>query len=299
MNKTISLLILTFLLLAAVPAKAQTRNKLYVEYINKYSSLAVEEMHKYKIPASITLAQGILESGAGQSRLARKGNNHFGIKCGGDWTGPTIREHDDARNECFRKYKSALHSYEDHSRFLAQRPRYKDLFKLSVTDYKGWAHGLRKAGYATDPKYATRLINIIETYDLHKYDKAGKRSSSSKNTPTVTNPHQLYLANDLVFVVVRQGDTFKSISQELGISQSKLIKYNDLHKKYVLQPGERIFLKKKKTKAAKGQDMHLVRGNDSMHSISQQYGIRLKNLYKMNKKTADYHPAIGDRIRLR
>ena len=143
-------------------AQAQTRNRQYEEYIHKYKDIAVEEMKRYRIPASITLAQGLLESGAGKSALSRKSNNHFGIKCGGDWTGRTVRYDDDARNECFRAYKHPRDSYEDHSKFLKGRSRYAFLFKLKITDYKGWAHGLKKAGYATDPRYAYRLIDIIE-----------------------------------------------------------------------------------------------------------------------------------------
>lgn len=297
MNNKLAYLLLTSVFVFSINVSAQQKNKLYVEYINQYSSLAMEEMNKYKIPASITLAQGILESGAGQSRLARQGNNHFGIKCGGDWKGATIREHDDARNECFRKYKSAKESYEDHSKFLAHRARYQDLFKLNIADYKGWARGLKKAGYATDPQYANRLITIIEDYELYKYDSKGKKSS--KKTATVINPHQLYLTNDLVYIVARRGDTFKDLSKELGISERKLIKYNDLHKGYTPATGDIVFLKEKKKKAAKNHTVHVVRNGDSMHGISQLYGIRLKNLYKMNKKEPDYVPAIGDKLRLR
>ena len=170
MKKQILFLIVVFTCLAA---QAQTRNKQYESYIKQYRKLAVEEMKKYRIPASITLAQGLLESGAGQSVLARKSNNHFGIKCGGDWTGKTVSHDDDARGECFRAYKHPKQSYEDHSKFLAGRPRYASLFRLKITDYKGWAKGLKKAGYATNPRYAEQLIDIIELYDLDKYDTKG------------------------------------------------------------------------------------------------------------------------------
>ena len=237
-----------------------------------------------------------VESGAGKSTLARKSNNHFGIKCGGDWTGRTVRHDDDARNECFRAYKHPRDSYEDHSKFLKGRSRYASLFKLKITDYKGWAHGLKKAGYATDPRYAYRLIDIIELYELHKYDT----KDGIKWMKEFPNPHQPYLANDLLYIVVRPGDTFKKLSKEFDISQRKLRKYNDLYKGYVLKPGDIIYLDKKHRRADKEHIVHVVRGGESMYSISQKYGIRLKNLYKMNKmKPEDPSPKVGDILRLR
>ena len=276
--------------------QAQTRNKQYEDYIKQYRDLAVDEMKKYHIPASITLAQGLLESGAGQSTLARKSNNHFGIKCGSDWQGKTVRHNDDARGECFRAYKHPKQSYEDHSKFLAGRPRYASLFKLKITDYKGWARGLKKAGYATDPRYAQRLIDIIELYDLDKYDKKGGLKWMKENP----NPHQPYIANGLLYMVVRTGDTWKSISKEFDISQKKLRKYNDLYKGYELQPGDILYLEKKNRKAQKEHIVHVLRAGESMYLISQKYGIRLKNLYKLNKMDADEPaPEVGTILRLR
>ncbi len=276
--------------------QAQTRNKQYEDYIKKYRELAVDEMKKYHIPASITLAQGLLESGAGQSTLARKSNNHFGIKCGSDWNGKTVSHDDDARGECFRAYKHPKQSYEDHSKFLAGRPRYASLFKLKITDYKGWARGLKKAGYATNPRYADQLIDIIELYDLYKYDKKGGLKWMKENP----NPHQPYIANDLVYIVVRAGDSWKSISKEFDISQRKLRKYNDLYKGYILQVGDILYLEKKNKKAGKEHIVHVLRAGESMYSISQKYGIRLKNLYKLNKMDAeDPAPEVGTILRLR
>ena len=276
--------------------QAQTRNKQYEDYIKQYRDLAVDEMKKYHIPASITLAQGLLESGAGQSTLARKSNNHFGIKCGSDWQGKTVRHNDDARGECFRAYKHPKQSYEDHSKFLAGRPRYASLFKLKITDYKGWARGLKKAGYATDPRYAQRLIDIIELYDLDKYDKKGGLKWMKENP----NPHQPYIANGLLYIVVRAGDTWKSISKEFDISQKKLRKYNDLYKGYELRPGDILYLEKKNRKAQKEHIVHVLRAGESMYLISQKYGIRLKNLYKLNKMQADEPaPEVGTILRLR
>lgn len=276
--------------------QAQTRNKQYESYIKQYRDLAVKEMKKYRIPASITLAQGLLESGAGQSTLARKSNNHFGIKCGSDWRGKTVSHDDDARGECFRAYKHPKQSYEDHSKFLANRPRYSSLFKLDITDYKGWARGLKKAGYATNPRYAEQLIGIIELYDLHKYDKKGGLKWMKENP----NPHQTYIANGLVYIVVRAGDSWKSISKELDISQKKLRKYNDMYKGYALQVGDILYLEKKNRKADKEHIVHVLRAGESMYSVSQKYGIRLKNLYKLNKMDEDDPaPEVGTILRLR
>ena len=284
------------LIICCLTLQAQTRNKQYEAYIKKYRELAVEEMKKYHIPASITLAQGLLESGAGQSALARKSNNHFGIKCGSDWYGKTVSHDDDARGECFRAYKHPKDSYEDHSKFLAGRPRYASLFNLNITDYKGWARGLKKAGYATNPRYADQLIGIIELYELYKYDDKNYLKWIKKNP----NPHQTYIANDLLYIVVRAGDSWKSISQEFDISQKKLRKYNDLYKGYALQVGDILYLEKKNKKADKEHIVHVLRAGESMYSISQKYGIRLKNLYKLNKMDEDDSaPEIGTILRLR
>lgn len=290
-------LILTFVcLLGILSLQAQTRNKQYEEYIKQYRDIAVEEMKKYHIPASITLAQGLLESGAGQSTLARKSNNHFGIKCGSDWRGKSVRHDDDERNECFRAYKHPKQSYEDHSKFLVSRPRYASLFKLDITDYKGWARGLKKAGYATNPRYAEQLIGIIELYDLDKYDKKGGLKWMKENP----NPHQPYIANGLVYIVVRQGDTWKSISKEFDISRKKLRKYNDLYKGYELKVGDILYLEKKNRRADKEHIVHVLRAGESMYSISQKYGIRLKRLYKLNKMSEDEPtPEVGTILRLR
>ncbi len=293
------------LLLLAYPLQAQRRNSAYNEYIKKYSQLAVEQMKKHKIPASITLAQGLLESGAGRSSLARNSNNHFGIKCHG-WKGRKVYHDDDAKGECFRAYRKVKDSYEDHSEFLKNGARYASLFKLKITDYKGWAKGLKKAGYATDPSYANRLISIIEDYELYKYDTdgMGKREARRwkrliKKKPWLLNPHEVYIANGLAYVVARDGDTFRMLDWEYGISWKKLVEYNDLHKEYTLQKDDIIYLKKKNKKAQEQYKTYIVRDGDSMHSISQRFGIRLKNLYKMNKKPYDYVPEVGDRLKLR
>lgn len=206
------------------------------EYIRKYRKLAVKEMRRYGIPASITLAQGILESGSGNSRLAKKGKNHFGIKCTNDWDGRTIREDDDKKDECFRRYRRAKHSYRDHSEFIATKKRYQFLFEYDKRDYKSWANGLKKAGYATNPNYPTLLINLIEKYDLEKYDKRGasrmirkedrayKESNNSKtidSTVTVNNT----IENAKYHTVV-SGDTMYSISKKYNKSIDELKSLN-------------------------------------------------------------------------
>lgn len=286
-------LLVMLLSLVAQPLHAQQRNQLYMNYIEQYADEAVEQMHRYRIPASITLAQGLLESGAGRSQLTRKSNNHFGIKCGSDWRGKRTYHDDDARGECFRVYKNALESYEDHSRFLAGKSRYASLFKLKTTDYKGWARGLKKCGYATSPTYANQLINLIELYNLDRFDHAKLKSK------WIANPHQTYLANGLLYIIARKGDTFDSLADEFDISKRKLRKYNDLYKGYTLQSGDIIYLEKKNRKARKPYKTHIVQPGESMYTISQRYGIRLERLYKMNDKTPDFAPQSGELLRLR
>lgn len=294
--KAVCLLFSVLLLSSSFEVQAQKRNKIYEDYIKKYREIAVHEMKKHHIPASITLAQGLLESGAGRGELARKANNHFGIKCGGRWNGRTVRHDDDARNECFRAYKNAEDSYKDHSKFLRDGARYQFLFDLKITDYKGWAKGLKKAGYATDSKYAYRLINLIELYDLYEYDRKGGLKWLENNP----NPHQPYIANELVYVVARRGDTFKSLSKELGISSRKLRSYNELPKDYAFRGGEIVYLEKKHKRATKGNIVYVVKPGDSMYTIAQKYGIRLNNLYKLNKMDKDAGvPQAGTILRLR
>lgn len=265
----------------------------HIAYINQYKDIAIEQMHKYHIPASITLAQGLLESGAGKSELARKSNNHFGIKCH-TWDGSRTFHDDDEDGECFRVYKNVKDSYEDHSIFLATGNRYAFLFKFAETDYVNWARGLKRAGYATSPTYADKLIELIERYDLGRFDRV------QNGTSRYLGPHTPYIANDLVYIVARQGDTMLSIAEEFGISKRKLIQYNDLYKKYVPVKGDIIYLHRKHRKAQKPIVQHVVGDGESMYMISQKYGVRLNRLYKMNKATPDtYAPMMGDVIRLR
>lgn len=310
-------------------------NSAYQNYINKYKDIAIEQMQAYGIPASITLAQGLLESGAGLSRLATQANNHFGIKCHNGWTGKTIYVDDDIKNDCFRSYSSARESYVDHSKFL-QGNRYKSLFSLKTTDYKGWARGLKACGYATNPQYADKLIEIIELYQLHQYDtntpyrstskkssgnnidiaeagswierifKSGKTNKTKKKTKKedllgkVVKNHRIYMYNDNLYIIAQQGETFRSIALDVNISYRSLAKYNERDKNTVLANGDIVYLKKKATKAEKKYKgfLHTVMAGQSMYDISQMYGIRLSSLYKMNNLPNDYIPRVGDRLRV-
>lgn len=300
------LLILVFCFISIVSNAQIRKNVYYQSYIEQYKDLAIEQMKRYKIPASITLAQGLFESAAGRSDLARNGNNHFGIKCHG-WTGRTTYHDDDERNECFRAYDNVFQSYEDHSRFLANHSRYARLFRLSPIDYKGWARGLKACGYATNPKYADKLIGIIELYELYRYDSADKYDKflakhNSKDKPAVQGGllHPIYMYNKNYYIVARQGDSFKSIGKEVGISYRKIAKYNERsHKDYIV-PGEVIYLKKKRSRADKKfkNRTHVVKPGESMYSISQFYGMRVKYLYKKNDLTPDYQIKAGDKLRV-
>lgn len=282
-------------------------NQRYQTYINQYRDLAIEQMLKFKIPASITLAQGLLESGAGYSELATKGNNHFGIKCHG-WTGRKTYHDDDEAQECFRAYNNVYESYEDHSLLLSRQPRYRSLFSLDGDDYKGWAHGLKKCGYATSPTYAQKLIGIIELYKLHQYDKAKKydrfmESRTYKDSPSAKGGilHPIHRYNKNYYIVVKQGDTFRSLGKELGLSYRKIAKYNERNKRDKLVVGETIYLKKKQKKADKTYKNrpHTVKPGESMYSIAQYYGMRVKSLYKKNGLSPDYVPKVGDKLRVR
>jgi len=293
------------LLWSASTVAQSTWNARYQQYIDQYRDIAIEQMLKWKIPASITLAQGILESGAGLSELAVRGNNHFGIKCH-TWRGATIYQDDDERGECFRAYKSAFDSYEDHSRFLATGQRYRSLFSLRTTDYVGWARGLKAAGYATNPQYAQRLIDIIQLYKLYQYDNAKTydrfMTNRTKDSRHDGQPlHLIKIYNKNYYLYARRGDTFRSIGEEIGISYRKIARYNERGKKDPLEEGEIIWLKKKQKKAPKEYKNrhHFVRAGESMYSIAQKYGIRLESLYKMNYLPPDYILRIGDELRLR
>ncbi len=294
------LFVLLFAFICTFQAFPQKRYKLYEDYINRYSPIAVSHMQKYRIPASITLAQGLLESGAGQSELTKRSNNHFGIKCHRSWTGARVYAKDDTPNDCFRKYRRAEESFEDHSQFLVQGARYSSLFKLSATDYKGWARGLQKSGYATDRAYANKLIKLIEDYQLYRFDTGKYRKLSEKQRASSQNwKHQPFKTHGLVYVIAVEGDTYDGIADEFGFKAKHLLKYNEVPKGFPLNEGDIVYFQKKKSRADKPYYEHVVQIGESMHSISQRYGMKVKNLYKMNRKNYEYVPEEGDVLKLR
>ena len=301
-----ALLTLVVLILSVTHVSAQIKwNSAYQAYIDQYKDLAIEQMLKYNIPASITLSQGLLESGAGRSWLTKSSNNHFGIKCHG-WTGRRVFHDDDERGECFRAYGNPRQSFEDHSRFLATQSRYARLFNYSRTDYKSWARGLKQCGYATNPQYASKLIQIIELYNLNQYDKAKKfdqfmvKHSTEDGVAPDGNFHVIKAYNKNYYVIARKGDSFQSLSKELCIGKRKLAKYNERSYKEELAAGDVIYLKKKRKKATKEYKNrpHIVQNGESMYLISQKYGIRLSSLYKKNHLSPDYQIKVGDKLRV-
>lgn len=269
-----------------------SQNMTRKQYIEQYSKDAITQMHKHKIPASITMAQGILESSNGNSRLAVKGNNHFGIKCH-NWDGKKIYEDDDKKNECFRKYDNVLASFEDHSLFLKKYNRYAFLFDLKITDYKSWAKGLKTAGYATNKKYADLLIKLIEENQLYELDKVEEAQSivaeSSRN---------VYLhPNRIKYVISKEGETLLEIAKEFDMRLWQLYEYNDIENVYELTKGEKIFIQPKKNKGK--VESHIVEDGESMRSISQFYGVKLKKLKRRNKHLSGFEIKSGFKIKLR
>lgn len=308
------LLLIPALLLIAAPMLAQgnagkTTNATYEAYIRKYAPTAVKHMQEYGIPASITLAQGLLESGAGTSDLARTANNHFGIKCHKDWTGDTFYKDDDTQNECFRKYKTAEESFRDHALFLTTRQRYADLFKLGKTDYKGWAKGLKAAGYATNPAYAEKLTGLIEQYELYRYDTAKKQrwwerlfrkdKPTSPDPPAAGNtiPQSVNKVNGAEYLIARPGETLQSLADSMAMNVWILRKYNDLSREQDISPGDRVFIQSKRKKAT--QATHTVQPGETLHAISQLYGIRLEKLLLRNDLDPGSVPEPGTILKLR
>ncbi len=313
----------TTVIMACTVSLVHAQQKITVEeYILTYKDVAMDKMKNYGIPASITLAQGILESGSGNSALARKANNHFGIKCHKDWNGKTFHMDDDEKHECFRKYKSSDESFRDHSLFLSQRSRYSKLFTLKITDYKGWANGLKKAGYATNPKYPQLLIKIIEENNLFEFDKGitpeylahfekDPASSDPIVASTIAYPQashfelveiwetgrKLYINNGVKFIFAKAGDTFSEIAADFEIYSWQVYKYNELDKDNSLSEGQMLYIEKKKKKN-KDKMPHILKAGESMYYLSQLYGIQLKQLYKKNKMKEGSEADVGERILL-
>lgn len=321
MNKSvqwIAVLGLLALLLASCGTSRTTQvtlpkvqgNNAYNRYIEQYAGIALQNQRNFGIPASITLAQGLLESGAGQSRLATGANNHFGIKCHRAWRGSRTFHNDDRPNECFRAYDRVEDSFKDHGQFL-QQPRYRSLQQLEPTDYKGWARGLQKAGYATDRGYANKLIKIIEDYQLYLIDEGNtsrryhyaqkstpKREVEQKPRPD-TGERVGYFSYGLLYILAGEDDSLSAIARDLGMSERKLTEYNDLPAGYPLEKGDIIYLEPKHKRATPPHFEHRIQVGESIHRIAQTYGIQLESLYKLNNLTPEYLPMEGDILRLR
>ena len=327
MNRCTCALIICFCCIVALPIESQNltphHKKTIAEYIESYREDAIREMHEDGIPASITLAQGIKESNAGNSPLALNANNHFGIKCQKEWEGMQYIQDDDLKNECFRKYNSVLESYADHSDFLKSRPRYAFLFLLDIKDYKGWANGLKAAGYATDPSYAKVLIKLIEDYKLYNLDtvknpspelvakidhffgndeKGKVKDSLHLPAPAAIGPeivhHKQKKINGVPCIVLNGGETLDDICLELEMEPSTLYKYNELEneKKQKFTKGQVLYLQSKKNKGS--EPTHVISKGENMYHVSQKYGVKLKKLYAKNHLKMGTEPNVGTTIQL-
>jgi LysM repeat protein len=294
------------------------------DYIEKYSKIAVKEMKRNGIPASITLSQGMLESANGNSTLATEANNHFGIKCHSSWKGPKIYKDDDQEQECFRKYKSVEESFIDHSEFLTKQKRYALLFEIKTTNYKDWAKGLKQAGYATNPQYPERLIYIIEENKLYQFDieinnkdliaqvSDNYGNNTTKNSEFIIKKrpkpvedyefqigYDIYLNNNVKYIIAKKGDDFKKITKKLGKMAWELPKFNELDKNNELQQGQIIYIQPKRNRAEKGNEYHIVKAGETIYSISQFYGIKTKSIRNKNKLVEKHEVTVGEKLWLR
>jgi LysM repeat protein len=317
------------LTLSILAVQSFAQREVQLRYIEQFKEIALREMERAGIPASIKLAQGLLESNAGQSYLAVNGNNHFGIKCANDWTGRKVYRQDDDRDErgqliesCFRSYKDAEESFVAHSEFLRdpnKRTRYGDLFLLDRTDYKGWAEGLRRAGYATDPRYPAKLIEIIERYQLNRFDQmstleliadietpdrpapsTGPTTPSAPSTATPP-PAAPFKNNDVRFVLARAGETPAQIARQTNVRLNDIINFNEgyLSADQRLAAGAVVYLQPKRNAYRGKETWHYVKKGETMHAISQMYGVKLDRLYRRNRLTANSQPGVGERIKLK
>ena len=325
MKKRVAIL---FLLLVGVVSLSAAVRQTREEYVEKYKAIAIAHMERYGIPASITMAQGILESDSGNSRLSTSSNNHFGIKCKKSWTGDRVYHDDDAKGECFRAYPSVEASYQDHADFLDQSPRYDSLFAYPSDDYRSWARGLKAAGYATAPDYAERLVKIIESMKLYLLDKenGNKIYAASKSATANTeawwesniatsdeqinpnafrvtvNSHKgygVYRTNHTFYVVAKEGDTFESVGKVFDISAKMLRKFNDVASDVELSKGDIVYIERKKTQWLGNVMQHKVVRDENLYSLSQSYGIRLKSLAKLNRLRPSEEVRKGETIRLK
>lgn len=309
MKKRIVVIFLFSILMLQNAYSQRFRSNAYREYIKTYASEAITQMDKYQIPASITMAQALIETGAGLSSLVKEHNNHFGIKCHKEWKGKKTYRDDDARNECFRSYSSYKDSYEDHSLFLKKK-RYSKLFTYDINDYESWAKGLQKAGYATNKGYANMLIAAIEQAELYSLDQGSLPSwisdTSHKNDTSISKRNKRkqrerigYISYSLLYTLAEDGDSFAKIASDMDMDAKDIAGYNDVDLNFPLKKGDVVYLQTKNKKATDKYYLHKVRVGDSMHSISQLYGIQLKYLYILNDKDGDYVPEEGEVLRLR
>ncbi|MBI3137350.1 MAG: glucosaminidase domain-containing protein [Sphingobacteriales bacterium] len=329
MTRSIQIILFLFFQLAAFVTRAQQPETIR-NYINTYKELAIAEMRRTGVPASITLAQGIHETMAGTSSLVLKSNNHFGIKCKTGWTGESVSHDDDARGECFRKYPDAEESYRDHSDFLKKSPRYASLFSLEPTDYTGWAMGLKKAGYATNPRYPQVLIKLVEEYGLQEYtlialDKNPVEGTDNGVPPADTTvqkgiggfksmgeiyqakgvsnrdnssyPAGAFRINDTRVVWMRKGTSFLAVAKQYDIPLSRLFEFNELAEAEAADQDQLIFLQRKRRTGA--DDYYKVLPGETLHDIAQKQGIRLESLMELNRLSGNERPAPGENLSLR
>ena len=323
------------LILGVAAAAQQDARTPQERYIARYSTIAVNEMYRTGVPASITLAQGIIESASGRSALAAEGNNHFGIKCHASWEGRTMRADDERKNECFRAYDNAEESFRDHSDFLRYRDRYKFLFDFQTTDYKSWAYGLKQAGYATDPSYAAKLIKCVEDYGLDRFDRLTLDEAVTEGGEEAEMPVEvdevgeipesplkieaggiyvgatreefrfslsrtLYSRNGVPFVYAVEGETYATIAKKYHLLLKEILYFNDLSRGAEVQAGEIVYLEPKKNQTVRGLDKYIVgEDGESFHDICQRFAVKEKSIRKANGLPADYRPREGDEIILR
>lgn len=293
-------ILLSLTLLFPLRVTAQGATSRYTEYIERYAPMAVEQHRKHGVPASVTLAQGLLESAAGRSTLATEGNNHFGIKCHSSWTGKTMLRDDDAPDECFRVYDSAAQSFEDHSLFLAKGRRYASLFDLEPTDYRAWAAGLSAAGYATDPNYAPRLISIIEQYALYRYDRPDGQADDPAALyimEQMKHTHAVRRARGLHYVIAVPGDTYASVAAEFGLDPRELAANNDApdHRAQIT-PWEEVYFQPKLDTPPHGVSRATIGQDENARAVAQRYGVKMSLIERLNP---GYRDEPGTRLRLR
>jgi LysM repeat protein len=316
------LFVLFFIVFSALSAHASSPQRITLpEYIDTFRDLAISEMQLHGIPASIKLAQAILESGFGNSRLARYGNNHFGIKCHG-WTGRYLLHDDDAEDECFRAYNCPNESFRDHSQFLLTRPWYAPLFKLDIMDYRAWAHGLRRAGYATNPRYAEKLIRIIEEHRLMRYDSIAMnlvaamperknfteaRNHSVAEARMVTmervapqqmeNRRVVKTNNRIRYIIALPNDTPERIATEMNMFIWQIVRYNELENGRQITPGQIVYLQPKRRQGVR--PFHIVQPGETFYDISQLHGIKVEHLLSRNNLQEWQQPTVGTKLLLR